>query len=175
MARVSQPTLEEVAAALDAFGAPDVAKDDGLAAGKRCSRGPRRGTCARPDAPRQAGRHRRRSRNSSTAPRSPSLSCATAQTGPLPGTGLQTHLRQRPRPQHRRHGRVLPARHWAARGVVDQLIDPVAQPTVTRCAAGAHRSSGVLFIGLALTSRGPRVIEFNARFGDPRPQAVLPG
>jgi phosphoribosylamine--glycine ligase len=49
----------------------------------------------------------------------------------------------------------------------------VAQPTVDEMHRRGTPFVGVLFIGLALTTRGPRVIEFNARFGDPETQVVL--
>jgi phosphoribosylamine--glycine ligase len=49
----------------------------------------------------------------------------------------------------------------------------VAQPTIDEMARRGTPFSGVLYVGLALTPRGPRVIEFNARFGDPETQVVL--
>lgn len=49
----------------------------------------------------------------------------------------------------------------------------VAQPTVDAMAQRGTPFVGVLYCGLAITSRGLRVIEFNARFGDPETQAVL--
>ena len=62
---------------------------------------------------------------------------------------------------------------WAPPGLVDEVVARVAQPTID---AMRHRGTpfvGVLYVGLALTSRGLRVIEFNARFGDPETQVVL--
>src|SRR5690606_26693715 len=49
----------------------------------------------------------------------------------------------------------------------------VARPTVEEMARRGTPFSGVLYCGLALTSRGVRVVEFNARFGDPETQSVL--
>ncbi|OAX61932.1 hypothetical protein A5N15_04895 [Rothia kristinae] len=49
----------------------------------------------------------------------------------------------------------------------------VAQPVVDAMARRATPFVGVLYCGLAVTARGVRVIEFNARFGDPETQAVL--
>jgi phosphoribosylamine--glycine ligase len=57
--------------------------------------------------------------------------------------------------------------------LVDELVTRVAQPTVDEMARRGTPFSGVLYIGVAVTSRGPRVIEFNARFGDPETQVVL--
>lgn len=62
---------------------------------------------------------------------------------------------------------------WAPQGLVDEVVRTVAQPTITEMARRSTPFVGVLFCGLALTSRGVRVIEFNARFGDPETQVVL--
>ncbi|MDJ0317823.1 phosphoribosylamine--glycine ligase [Arthrobacter antibioticus] len=62
---------------------------------------------------------------------------------------------------------------WAPAGLVQEVIDRVAQPTIDAMAHRGTPFTGVLYCGLALTSRGTRVIEFNARFGDPETQAVL--
>jgi phosphoribosylamine---glycine ligase len=62
---------------------------------------------------------------------------------------------------------------WAPEGLVQEVIERVAQPTVNEMARRGTPFVGVLFVGLALTSRGTRVIEFNVRFGDPETQAVL--
>ncbi len=63
---------------------------------------------------------------------------------------------------------------WLPAGFVDDVVDRVARPTVARLAAEGTPFAGLLYIGLALTSRGTRVVEFNARFGDPETQVVLP-
>ncbi|MCZ2401825.1 phosphoribosylamine--glycine ligase [Paenarthrobacter sp. Z7-10] len=62
---------------------------------------------------------------------------------------------------------------WAPAGLVDEVIARVAQPTVDEMAHRGTPFIGVLYCGLALTSRGTRVIEFNVRFGDPETQVVL--
>ena len=54
------------------------------------------------------------------------------------------------------------------------IVDAVITPLVTASAGSGATYSGAIYAGLALTSRGPRVIEFNARFGDPETQALLP-
>jgi len=63
---------------------------------------------------------------------------------------------------------------WAPAGLVDEVVKTVAQPTVDEMAARGTPFAGLLYVGLALTSDGPRVVEFNARFGDPETQVVLP-
>ena len=63
---------------------------------------------------------------------------------------------------------------WTPPGLVDEVVKTVAQPTVDEMAARGTPFSGLLYVGLALTSDGPRVVEFNARFGDPETQVVLP-
>jgi phosphoribosylamine--glycine ligase len=62
---------------------------------------------------------------------------------------------------------------WAPVDLVDQVVDRVLQPTVDEMRRRRTPFVGVLYAGLALTSRGLRVVEFNARFGDPETQAVL--
>lgn len=62
---------------------------------------------------------------------------------------------------------------WAPANLVDDVVRTVAQPTIDEMARRGTPFAGLLYIGLALTSRGTRVIEFNARFGDPETQVVL--
>ncbi len=62
---------------------------------------------------------------------------------------------------------------WLPVGFVDEIVATVAQPTIDTMARRGTPFSGLLYIGLAVTSQGPRVIEFNARFGDPETQVVL--
>ena len=63
-------------------------------------------------------------------------------------------------------------------GVDDELVDEIArtvhQPVVDELARRGTPFHGVLYAGLMLTAAGPKVIEFNVRFGDPETQAVLP-
>ncbi|MCW2537391.1 MAG: purD [Modestobacter sp.] len=63
---------------------------------------------------------------------------------------------------------------WAPAGLVDEVLATVLQPTVTEMARRGEPFVGLLYAGLALTSRGVRVVEFNARFGDPETEVVLP-
>ncbi len=63
---------------------------------------------------------------------------------------------------------------WAPAGLVEQVLTTVLQPTVDEMARRGEAFSGLLYAGLALTSRGLRVVEFNARFGDPETEVVLP-
>ncbi|GAA2604225.1 phosphoribosylamine--glycine ligase [Streptomyces axinellae] len=62
---------------------------------------------------------------------------------------------------------------WADPKLVDEIMTTVLEPTVRELHRRGTPFSGLLYAGLALTSRGVRVIEFNARFGDPETQAVL--
>ncbi|RNI25259.1 phosphoribosylamine--glycine ligase [Flexivirga caeni] len=62
---------------------------------------------------------------------------------------------------------------WAPDGLVDEVVSRVAQPTIDEMRRRGTPFAGVLYVGLALTPAGPRVIEFNARFGDPETQVVL--
>jgi phosphoribosylamine--glycine ligase len=63
---------------------------------------------------------------------------------------------------------------WLSTDFVDTIIDTVAIPTIRQLAAEGTPFVGLLYCGLILTPNGVRVIEFNARFGDPETQVVLP-
>ena len=58
--------------------------------------------------------------------------------------------------------------------VVQQAYDSIVVPTVEAMTAEGTPFTGILYAGLILTNEGPQVIEFNARFGDPETQVVLP-
>lgn len=62
---------------------------------------------------------------------------------------------------------------WAPSTLVEEVTKAVLQPTVDAMRDRGTPFAGLLYAGLALTSRGVRVIEFNARFGDPETQVVL--
>jgi phosphoribosylamine--glycine ligase len=62
---------------------------------------------------------------------------------------------------------------WLPPGLADEIVRTVARPTVEEMARRGTPFSGLLYVGLAMTAAGPRVVEFNARFGDPETQVVL--
>jgi phosphoribosylamine--glycine ligase len=163
-------TAEEVAAALDAFGPPYVVKDDGLAAGKgvvvtdsreealahaaACDRvvveefldGPEVSLFAVTD-------------GSTVVPLQPAQDFKRAGDGDAgPNTGGMGAYTPLP---------------WAPDGLVAEVTERVLQPTVDEMARRGTPFAGLLYAGLALTSRGVKVIEFNARFGDPETQPLL--
>ncbi|MFJ3637113.1 phosphoribosylamine--glycine ligase [Streptomyces sp. NPDC090112] len=163
-------TPEEVDAALDAFGAPYVVKDDGLAAGKGvvvtgdlaearahalgCDRvvieeyldGPEVSLFAITDGvtvvPLQPAQDFKRAMDGDEGPNTGGMGAYS----PLP---------------------------WADPKLVDEVMELVLQPTVDELRRRGTPFSGLLYAGLAITGRGTRVIEFNARFGDPETQVVL--
>jgi phosphoribosylamine--glycine ligase len=57
---------------------------------------------------------------------------------------------------------------------VEELLETVHQPVLAELARRDARFTGLLYAGLILTEDGPRVLEFNCRFGDPETQAILP-
>jgi phosphoribosylamine--glycine ligase len=63
---------------------------------------------------------------------------------------------------------------WLDENFVDEVLETVALPTVRTMAAEQTPFVGLLYCGLIVTDAGVRVIEFNARFGDPETQVVLP-
>jgi len=58
--------------------------------------------------------------------------------------------------------------------VVDEAIEKIVRPTVEGMAEEGTPFTGILYAGLIATADGPKVIEFNARFGDPETEVVLP-
>jgi phosphoribosylamine--glycine ligase len=162
--------VDEVAAALDAFGPPYVVKDDGLAAGKGvvvtedraaalahaagCERvvveafldGPEVSLFAVTDGvsvrAMQPAQDFKRVGEGDSGPNTGGMGAYT----PLP---------------------------WAPPDLVEEVTRRVLEPTVAEMARRGVPFSGLLYAGLALTSRGLQVVEFNARFGDPETQPLL--
>jgi phosphoribosylamine---glycine ligase len=168
-------TLDEAAEALDQFGAPHVVKDDGLAAGK--------GVVVTSDRA-QALEHAERCL---TRPDGRivveeyldgpevSLFCLSDGRTVVPMAPAQDFKRvgeQDTGPNTGGMGAYSPL-SWAPAGLVDEILSRVAQPTVDEMARRGTPFAGALYCGLALTSRGLRVVEFNVRFGDPEIQSVL--
>ncbi|MEU2201856.1 phosphoribosylamine--glycine ligase [Isoptericola sp. NPDC019482] len=170
-------TLDQVADALDAFGAPYVVKDDGLAAGKGVV------VTSDRDAALAHAREALDARGDDgrvvieeylDGPEV-SLFCLCDGTTVVPMVPAQDFKRvgdDDAGPNTGGMGAYTPL-DWAPSGLVAEVVDRIAQPTVDEMARRGTPFSGVLYVGLALTSRGTRVVEFNARFGDPEIQAVL--
>ncbi|MEU6860254.1 phosphoribosylamine--glycine ligase [Glycomyces sp. NPDC046736] len=163
-------TREEAEAALDEFGAPYVVKDDGLAAGKgvvvtedraqalahalECDRvvieeyldGPEVSLFVISDG------HTAKA----MLPAQDFKRIGDGGTGPNTG-GMGAYS-------------PLP---WAPDDLVAEIMERVAEPTLAELAGRGIPFVGTLYCGLALTAKGLKVVEFNARFGDPEIQAVL--
>ncbi|MCA0180260.1 MAG: phosphoribosylamine--glycine ligase [Actinobacteria bacterium] len=168
-------TVEEVAEAIDAFGAPFVVKDDGLAAGKgvvvtddRDAALAHAAACLeRPDG-------RIVVEEFLDGPEV-SLFCISDGENVIPLAPAQDFKRVGEGdtgPNTGGMGAYSPL-DWAPVGLVEEVVERVAKPTIRQMALLGMPFAGVLYVGLALTARGPRVIEFNARFGDPETQVVL--
>ena len=165
-------TIEEVALAIDEFGAPYVVKADGLAAGK--------GVIVTSDRT-AALEHARKfidmgvlveefldgqevslfflSDGETVVPLSPAQDFKRAFDGDAgPNTGGMGAYSPLP---------------WLPTGFVEEVERTVALPTISELAKLGAPFVGLLYCGLIVTKRGIRVIEFNARFGDPETQVVL--
>jgi len=166
--------IDQAAAALDRFGPPYVVKDDGLAAGK--------GVVVTPD------------RDAALAHAHACIAAGSVVVieefldGPEVSlfaiTDGTTVIALQPAQDFKRLGdgdtgpntggmgaySPLP---WVPDHVVDEITVRVLQPMVDAMANRGTPFTGLLYAGLALTSRGIRVVEFNARFGDPETQVVL--
>jgi phosphoribosylamine--glycine ligase len=164
-------TAEEAARALDAFGPPYVVKDDALAAGKgvvvtddRDAALAHANACGRVvieeylDGPEV------------------SLFALSDGTTVLPLQPAQDFKRvgdDDAGPNTGGMGAYAPL-PWAPENLVAEVLERVLQPTIDELRRQGTPFVGLLYAGLALTKRGLRVIEFNARFGDPETQVVLP-
>ena len=62
---------------------------------------------------------------------------------------------------------------WLPDSVKNQIVEEVVKPVAAELVARGSSFSGLLYAGLAITSNGPAVVEFNCRFGDPETQSVL--
>jgi phosphoribosylamine--glycine ligase len=168
-------TLDEVADALASFGPPFVVKDDGLAAGK--------GVVVTPDEPaalehaaaclaRPGGRVVVEQYLEGPEV---SLFCVTDGRDVVPLAPAQDYKRAGDGdtgPNTGGMGAYSPL-PWAPPRLAADVAQRVAGPVVAELARRGTPFSGLLYCGLALTASGVRVIEFNARFGDPETQVVL--
>lgn len=56
---------------------------------------------------------------------------------------------------------------------LEQIIEAIVRPTLRGCIREGFRFRGILFLGLMMTAAGPKLLEYNVRFGDPETQAIL--
>ncbi|MFF7752355.1 phosphoribosylamine--glycine ligase [Streptomyces sp. NPDC007971] len=174
-------TQEEVAEALDAFGAPYVVKDDGLAAGKgvvvtddiEAAKAHAADCMSAPPAP-SGQRGRVVIEEFLDGPEVSLFAITDGRTVvPLqPAQDFKRALDGDEGPNTGGMGAYSPL-PWADPELVEEVLQTVLQPTVDEMRRRGTPFSGLLYAGLAITSRGVRVIEFNARFGDPETQVVL--
>ncbi|MEP7019376.1 MAG: phosphoribosylamine--glycine ligase [Pseudonocardiales bacterium] len=160
----------QAAAALDGFGPPYVVKDDGLAAGKGVVV-----TSDRAQALAHAAGCERVVIEEYLDGPEVSLFCLTDGIAVVPLVAAQDFKRigdGDTGPNTGGMGAYAPL-PWLPAGLTDEVIRTVAEPTVLEMARRGIPFAGLLYIGLAMTSRGLRVVEFNARFGDPETQVVL--
>ena len=164
-------TQAEMVAALDTFGAPYVVKHDGLAAGK--------GVVVTND--RQIALD-----HAYLSPRvvieeyldGPEVSLFGISDGTTilamqPAQDFKRALDGDLGPNTGGMGAYSPLL-WAPADIVEQTLIQVLKPTIAEMKARDTPFVGLLYAGLALTKDGIRVIEFNARFGDPETQVLLP-
>ena len=165
----------ELETALDEAGSPYVVKDDGLAAGKGVLVTPDRAAAvAHGHAVLDAG-HSVLVEEFLDGPEVSlfALSDGTTVVPLLPAQDAKRRDDGDGGPNTGGMGAYAPL-PWAPPGLVEEVRATVLQPTVDEMARRGEPFSGLLYAGLALTSRGVRVVEFNARFGDPETQVVLP-
>ena len=168
-------TEAELDAALDRFGPPYVVKEDGLAAGK--------GVVVTSDraAAMDHGRVRLAEGHGSVLVEDyldgPEVSvfcvCDGATVRPLaPAQDFKRLGDGDVGPNTGGMGAYSPLT-WAPEELTEQVVREIAQPIVDEMARRGTAFIGLLYCGLALTAEGPRVVEFNVRFGDPEAQVVL--
>ena len=164
-------TQIEIESALDVFGAPYVVKDDGLAAGKGVV----------------VTDHRTKALEHALACKrvvieeflnGPEISLFGISDGRnvLPMQPAQDFKRAYEGDEGPNTGGMgayspLP---WAPDDIMEETYEKVLAPVIAEMAARGTPFVGLLYAGLALTDHGLRVIEFNARFGDPETQVLIP-
>ena len=161
----------EIESALDTFGAPYVVKDDGLAAGK--------GVVVTNDRQEALGHALACSRvviEEYLAGPEISLFGISDGRNILPMEPAQDFKRAYDGDEGPNTGGMgayspLP---WAPDDIVEETYEKVLAPMIAEMAARGTPFVGLLYAGLALTDDGIRVIEFNARFGDPETQVLIP-
>ncbi|MCM0674655.1 phosphoribosylamine--glycine ligase [Micromonospora phytophila] len=161
---------EGTAKALDEFGAPYVVKNDGLAAGKGVVVTGDRGAALR-----HAEECGRVVVEEYLAGPEVSLFVVTDGEAAVPLLPAQDFKRVGDGdtgPNTGGMGAYAPL-PWAPPGLVDEVMADVVHPTLAEMRRRGTPFAGLLYVGLAITAAGPRVIEFNARFGDPETQVVL--
>ena len=165
---------EEAAAALDELGAPYVVKDDGLAAGKGVVVTDSREEAVAHAAACCSGGGRVVIEEYLDGPEVSLFAITDGRTvRPLqPAQDFKRIFDGDEGPNTGGMGAYTPL-PWAPAGLVDEMLATVLQPTVDELARRGTPFAGLLYAGLALTSRGVRVVEFNARFGDPETQPLL--
>jgi phosphoribosylamine---glycine ligase len=160
----------EADAALAEFGPPYVVKDDALAAGK--------GVLVTTDL--DAAREHARARGTVVIEEfldgpEVSLFAVTDGTTAIPLLPAQDFKRAHDGdlgPNTGGMGAYAPL-PWAPADLPERMVDTVIQPAVDAMRWRGTPYRGLLYSGLCLTAAGPRVVEFNARFGDPETQVVL--
>ena len=162
---------EEIEIALDAFGAPYVVKDDGLAAGKGVVV-----TNDREEALQHALACKRVVIEEYLVGPEVSLFGISDGSTILPMQPAQDFKRAYDNDEGPNTGGMgayspLP---WAPSDIVEDTYKQVLAPMIAEMAARGTPFVGLLYAGLALTDHGTRVIEFNARFGDPETQVLIP-
>ena len=168
-ARVAS-TEAEASQALKAFGAPFVVKDDALAAGK--------GVVVTEDfaaaMAHAASCQRVVIEEYLDGPEVSLFAVADGRTAVplLPAQDFKRAYDYDKGPNTGGMGAYVPL-PWAPPGLTEEVLATVIQPAVDEMARRSTPYRGLLYAGLALTSKGIKVVEFNARFGDPETQVVL--
>ena len=179
MAAADVPTAEfrtcvsaaEVAAALDEFGPPYVVKDDALAAGKGVVVTSDRGAALAHAA--GCGRVVVEAYLDGPEVSLFVVTDGTEARALLPAQDFKRLGDGDAGPNTGGMGAYAPL-PWLPPSTVDTVLAEVVEPTLAELRRRGAPFAGLLYVGLAMTSRGPRVVEFNARFGDPETQVVLP-
>jgi phosphoribosylamine--glycine ligase len=163
-------TEAEVRRALDDFGPPYVVKNDGLAAGKGVVV-----TTSQAEAEEHAADCGRVVIEQYLSGPEVSLFVVTDGTAAVPLVLSQDFKRvgdDDAGPNTGGMGAYAPLL-WAPPTLVEQVMRETVEPTLAEMRKRGTPFAGLLYVGLALTPDGPKVIEFNARFGDPETQVVL--